>query len=138
MARHHKIGLDSNILIAIVEANPHYGEQARIVFNRFQHYGNQIWISAITIPEVLIKPIEKRAKKILTDYENLLFSGAFLYAPITLATARQAAYIGGASHLHAADSLILASFLESGVTGFVTADKGFQSVNDMEILLITE
>ncbi len=134
--RHARVGVDTNIVIAIVEAHLHYGDQARNVFKLFNQHGTEVWISVTTIPEVLIKPVSKKAYEIVRDYEHILFDGLFSFAPISLVTARQAALTGGVYNLHAADSLILASLIEQGVTGFITADQDFKNVTDLEILLI--
>lgn len=137
LKRHAKVGIDSNIFIAFVEAHTGYGAQAKAVFEGVGEYNNEAWTSAITIPELLIKPQREGRAQIVRDYEQLLFNSPFSFAKIELTTARRAAFIGGQYSLKVIDALHIASLLDVGVTGFVTADNDFKRVKDLEVFIIT-
>lgn len=93
-------------------------------------------LSVITIPEVLIRPIRMKQESLHNQYKQLVFGGRFELAPITQTVAEHAATIGGHSKLQTLDALIVASLIEAGATGFVTADQDFSSVDELDVLIL--
>lgn len=137
LRRHQIVGVDSNVLIALIESHPTYRIEAEKVFKGFGKYHNEVWFSVITIPEVLIHPLRKGRPEVATDYERRLFNSPFSFAEISLTTARTASALGGQYNLRVADALILASLLEHQITGFITAEKIFKRIKEIEILAIS-
>lgn len=136
LKRHRIIGLDSNILILWVERHPAYVEQLRLLFRNFDEFGTVPWVSAIAIPEVLTKPLRERKLEVVNDYEELIFGRQFSIAEIDRFVARRSALVGAIYNLKPRDSLHVASVLDAGATGFVTADRDFTLVKEPEVLMI--
>ncbi len=136
LKRHSSVGFDANVLIGLIEANAEYGKTAKAVFQAFGRHNNRVWTSVITVPEVLSKPISQAAQKVVRDYEEQLYSSPILFAEITLSIARTAALFGGQYKLKVRDALHVASLIAYGVTGFITADKDFKSIEELEVFLV--
>lgn len=136
LKRHHKIGFDNNILIALVEGNPTYGKKVLETFEQIEITGNEVWTSVITIPEVLIHPLRQNLYDIANLYESKFEEPDLHIAEINLLTSRYASRLGARYKLDTKDALILASLIEVGVTGFITADKDFERVKEIDVLII--
>lgn len=136
LKRHSSVGFDANILIGLIEANLEYGKAARGIFQAFERHNNRVWTSVITIPEVLSKPISQGAQNVVRDYEERLYSSPILFAEVTLSIARTASSLGGQYKLKVRDALHIASLMAYGATGFITADKDFESITDLEVFLV--
>lgn len=136
LRRHTKIGFDSNVLIVLVEPNIEYGKIVRAIFESLDILNKEIWTSVLTIPEVLIKPMRDRKSEIVVQYEKVLYNSPFSFAEVRLATSRTATLLGAHYNLASHDALILASLMEAGITGFITADKDFKGVQEVEVLLV--
>lgn len=131
--RHQRIGLDSNIIIALVEDNPTLSDQIEDIFTSMVVSRHQIWLSVIGVTEVLIKPTTLKNALLKRQYEDLLFSGQFSFADVSLEVSRKAAEL----NLKVRDALHVASLIEAGVTGFITADKGIKSTKELEVFALT-
>jgi predicted nucleic acid-binding protein len=136
VARHRVIGIDSNILIAHFEQAADYAKSAGQLFQAFDQRGTQVALSTITIPEILIHPLRSGSHQLVQRYEQFIFRGQFIVAGITQIIARDAAEIGARSKLNSLDALIVASLIEAGATGFVTADQDFAAVAEIDVLIL--
>jgi len=132
LAGHKRVGVDANVVIALVEKNLDFREQIKEIFALADDIGSEIWISAIGVTEILIKPTQTKNFALQHQYELALFSGRFSFAPISLEAARRAASFD----LKVRDALHIASLLEAGVTGFVTADRAIKSIKGLEVLTL--
>ena len=135
--RHRVIGLDTNVLIAHFEQAALYAKTASRLLQEFETTNARGMLSVITIPEVLIRPIRLKNDSLRDQYERLVFGGRFELAPITQSVAEHAAVIGGRSKLQTLDALIVASLIEAGATGFVTADQDFKHVTELDVLVLS-
>ncbi len=71
LLENHIVGIDSNVLIALIETNANYSASAKQLFRQIKKHNNQVWFSAITIPEVMKKPLETKKQTIIKKYEEL-------------------------------------------------------------------
>ena len=134
VSRHERIGLDTNIAIALIEGSPSY-ERSVLGFFRLVGLSDcQMWLSVVSLPELLIKPTKERADVTLARYQEWFIDLSF--AVIDLVAAEQAVELGAQNGLKPADALILASLEQQGVTGFVTADERFRRIKELDVLLL--
>ncbi len=136
LGQHKKVGLDTNILIALVEQLASYKRQVAQLLQALDHHQTLLYLSVVSVAELTLKPAQDNRPDVVGQYEIALANGRFLFAPISLSTARLAARITASNRLKVVDGLILASLVEQGATGFVTADRDFRRVSELDILLI--
>lgn len=136
VAKHHKVAFDSNILIGLFE-DTDYSKQARQFFDAVQQSHAELWTSAMTIPEVLTKPMRHGTTELVRTYEVALFESTLSFAPVSARTAHRAAQLGATQKLEIRDALHLASLLDADVKGFVTADQDFKAVTDLGVYIIS-
>jgi elongation factor P--beta-lysine ligase len=76
---HQKIGFDTNVLIAHIEGDKDYSSLATEVFRACVRHNKEMWLSVISIPETLVKPLLKRSSNLnrccLRAHSHLLRSG---------------------------------------------------------------
>jgi len=134
--QHERIAFDSNVLIGFVE-QVDYTAQAIQFFDAADRYERDLWTSVMTVPEVLIEPRTHKSENIVARYEQLLRADSLWFADIKLDTSRYAVELATIWKLATRDALHLASILEAGVTGFITADRDFAKVDDLAVFVLT-
>lgn len=137
LQKHTKVGVDSNIIIAVVENSKEYGQEAIRAIRGIEKNNNEVWLCTMSITELLIKPISLRLFNVVESYKGLLFYGLFNFAPIRERTSLTAAELGAKYNLKVVDSIIITSLLENGVTGFITADKDFKLIEEIDTLILS-
>lgn len=75
LAGHHRIYLDTNIIIYAVEAFPPFKAAAQSVFNALSSGTLQGVTSELTLAEVLVKPIRDKLFANQLAYQELLTNG---------------------------------------------------------------
>lgn len=134
LSRHRRIGLDSNVLIFLIERNSDFARSIDDIFLGVNR--QQFWLSIVAIPEVLIKPIVGDRKALVEKYKEMLGEVDFLFAELTVSTGYLAAELGGRYNLGSRDALHIACLLENGVTGFITADKSLERIKELEVCIL--
>jgi len=139
LARHHKIGLDTSILIYHVEGHPKYLELTRAVFTWLESPGSRAVTSTVTMLELLVQPYRlsdvRRVDELyllLSRYPNLD------WVEPGLEIADRAARLRAENRLGVPDALQAATALASQATGFMSNDKAFRRVTPLDVLLLDD
>lgn len=119
--------LDANVLIYAFESTlAPFGHFSPLVdvFKSFETGKSWARTSLLTRAEVLVHPLRHSNQALLGIYKTLLAGDTFISVDaITVAMVDRAAKLRADGGLRLADALHLASALESGCDGFITADK---------------
>ena len=114
---------DSSTLLAYLNGNEPASPVAALVMDEFVRSGrNRALISAITVTEVLVRPMQTSPSVTLTAEDFLSFFPNLSTHPLDHATAREAARIRAASGLKTPDAVVLATAVVAGVRIVVAND----------------
>lgn len=130
-----RVGFDSNVLIALFE-DTDYSDQAISFFDAVRDSKTELWTSVMTVPEVLIRPTRLGKKALVRAYEQALFDSSLFLSEIKLSTSQRAVTLANRYALETRDALHIASLIEAHVEAFVTADRDFVAVTELDILIL--
>jgi predicted nucleic acid-binding protein len=134
-----RLGIDSGILIYLIEENEKYIDELVKMARKITE-GQITAISAsLTLTEVLVKPLKNKNIELFDTYHKILrYSTGFDLVNLTPEIATRAAQIRADYNLKPPDAIILATALESNCQAFLTNDKQFQQIKEIDILLLDE
>lgn len=132
-----RIYIDANIWIYLIEGNPEFVEATEAIFAQIARDGASVVTSEITIAECLWKPSKTGNSAISELYENLFGSGEIELSPLDGTITRRAAVDGGRLGLKLIDGIHYVSAIASGCNYFLTGDRHFKSVAEMEVVHLT-
>ncbi len=139
LRRHARIGLDTSPFIYDTEDHPRYAGAAHAVFTRIAA-GHSIGVtSTLTMTELLVMPFRSGRP----DAADEMFSTAIQVPNIewlspSLGIAERAARARATYQLRTLDAIQLATALTAGAKGFVTNDKDFRRVTDIDVLMLDD
>ncbi|MDD2741187.1 MAG: PIN domain-containing protein [Rhodocyclaceae bacterium] len=129
--------LDANVLIYAFESTlPPFGRLSPLVdvFKSFEAEKSWARTSLLTRAEVLVHPLRHKNEALLNLYSTLLAGNTFIAIDaISAAIVNRAAKLRADGGLRLADAVHLASALESGCDGFLTADKRLLAYGSQQI-----
>lgn len=139
LRRHRIIGIDTSPFIYHVENHPTYSTVSDGLF-RWIAGGRSIGVtSTLTMTEVLVLPYrDERGDAAEASFSTLIQMGNIEWLSPSLGVADRAARARALYRLRTLDAIQLATALTREATGFITNDKAFQRVNDLDVLLIDE
>ncbi|CAI2719230.1 type II toxin-antitoxin system VapC family toxin [Nitrospina watsonii] len=136
---HPTIGLDSNILIYFIEANPQYHKLCQAIFEAIEDGRNTGVCSTLSLLEILVQPYRQddveRASEfygLLTRYPNMLWKD------LTIHVADLGAQLRAEYNIKTPDAILLATAIDSGATAFIGNDAKLKKVQEIEILILDE
>ena len=123
-----RIFWDTNIFIYLFEASPIFGNQVGELRAKMLRRGDQLLTSALTLGEILVKPLREGNTKLTTQYQSALPSTATL---LTFDAAAAVAYakLRCDPGLRAPDAMQLACAATFGVDLFITNDSRLHGRN---------
>lgn len=137
--RHELLGIDTCIFIFQLERNPKYFDLANKVFMWVEKLNGKAFTSTITMLELLVAPYrERNIEKVNQIYAILATFPNLEWVTPTLGVADLAARLRAKYNLKTPDSIQLASALESRASGFITNDKIYKKVTEIEIMIFDE
>lgn len=133
------VGVDTAPFIYFTEKNPAYFDLIKAIFEYIDDSDLVIVASALTLTEVLMKPIQAENMVLQGEYRDLLLNTENI-STINLNTtiAIKAAELRATYNLKTPDALHLATAINSGADAFLTNDKGFKRVTEIKILILDE
>ena len=136
--KHHLvIGLDSSVFIYHLEDHPRYAPLTEMIFNALEKGTNKGITSYLTLLEILTKPKAKGLFQEARDYEYYLSTFPNLtFYEIGLEVARKASDLRASQRIKAPDALQLATAILYGATAFLTNDRIFERVKDINVLIL--
>lgn len=123
-----RIFWDTNLFIYFLEGNDRLSEATKRLRHSMLTRGDQLLTSAITLGEVLVKPLESRNHALCARYQEVITKSAVLIS-FEASAARKYAEIRSDRSLRAPDALQLACASTAGVDLFVTNDHRLQGKN---------
>lgn len=112
---------DTNLFIYLLEASDARGKRVGGLAQRMLERGDQLFTSALTLGEILVKPIEKKSPALADAYEELLSTRAVVI-PFERRAARIYAGIRQDRAIKPPDAIQLSCAAAAGVDLFITND----------------
>ena len=139
LRRHHRVGIDTSPFIYAAEDHPSYSVPSEYLF-RWIANGRSLGVtSTLTMTELLVLPHRDRSPEAADSmFSTAIQIGNIEWLSPSLGVADRAARARAAYRLRTLDAIQLASALTAEATGFITNDKSFQPVTDLEVLLLDE
>jgi predicted nucleic acid-binding protein len=136
---HATVGLDSNVLIYVLDDDPAHGGMAGAVIDAIARGEAHGILSTLVLTEVCSGParvgdlaLVDRLADDLKSLENTRF------VPVSAEVAIDAAVLRAPGLLSTADAIHLASARSAGATAFVTNDRRIKSTPQVEVLYLDE
>jgi predicted nucleic acid-binding protein len=135
---HKIVGLDTGVFIRHFQG----GEQAEltsVVLGEIQKGNAKGVLSSISFAELMVRPLQAGEDDLADLYRVLIHEMPNLETvSVDPNIASRAAEIRAAYNTGPTESLLLATALESGATGFVTSDPGLKQINGIKVMVLDE
>ena len=139
IARHPRLGLDTNILIYLVQDHPRYGGWCTSLFEAIEKGRGRAVTSVITLLEALVQPYRIRDEELAQQFYGLLSTyPALSLAPVTLEVADHAAMLRARYRLSTPDAIQVATALERHATAFLGNDTYLKRITEIECLILDD
>ena len=138
LARHRRIGLDSNILIYLLETSGPLADAAARIVDAIDAGTTEAVLSTVGLIEILAGPAragDAAAFELTADALRDLLIGV---VSLDRATAEDAAWIRGSLGIGLEDAVHLASSRNAGATAFVTNDRRLRSIPRLEVVYLDD
>ena len=137
LKKHHRVGLDSNILIYFIEGIPAYKKLTQRIFESIEAGQNQGVCSTLTLLEILVQPYRKQNETLLNEFYGLLTTYPNLeWMDMTVDIADPGARLRAEYGLKTPDSIVMATTLRSGATGLIANDAQLKKVKELNVLVL--
>jgi predicted nucleic acid-binding protein len=137
LKNHSVIGLDTSIFIYHLEDHPRYSPLTEVIFNALEKGINKGVTSYLTLMEILVKPKTEGLPQVARDYEYYLTTFPNLtFYEMGLDVARKASDLRSADRIKAPDAIQIATAILYEATAFLTNDKIFERVKEVEVLIL--
>lgn len=118
-----KVFLDTNIFIYLIEDQGQNGRRASALIDRCTVRRDSIFTSALTLGELLVKPVTEGHVSLAAEYEAALTSPGVTLLDFDRHAARRYAEIRLDKSIKAPDAIQLAVAASAGIDLFVTNDE---------------
>ena len=133
------VGLDTAPLIFYIEENPDYIDLVDAFFDDLIEGKFEVVTSTITLLEVLVHPIRNADEALAGQYNDILLSSPHMTTlPVSFATAETAVELRAQHNLKTPDAIQLATALNAGAEFFLTNDRDFPEIAELEVLKLRE
>ena len=117
-----RIFWDTNLFIYLIEDIRDLSERVTVLRRRMLERGDELYTSALTLGEILIKPMEAGNESLARRYESVLLQGAVII-PFDVEPARLYASIRRDRTIRPPDAIQLACAAHARVDLFITNDE---------------
>ncbi len=133
------IGLDTAPLIYFIEQNPNYIDIVREFFMAMNKGEFQVVTSSLTLTEVLVHPLRNGNNQLAQQYRNILLNQDFLTVfSVSPDIAQLAAQLRATDNIRTPDAIQIATAIQNDAEFFLTNDKGFQNIANLNIQILDE
>jgi len=132
-----KVFWDTNLFIYLIEENREFSPAVENLRRRMLQRDDRLYTSAMTVGEVLVKPLSTRNTSIAGRYRKFFASQYVTVAGFDLAAAEAYALIRQDRAIHPADAIQLACAAAAEVDLFITNDDRLSKRNINGINFIT-
>ncbi len=137
LSDHTRIGLDTSIFIYHLERHPRYMPLTQDLLAGVEAGQWTAVASTVALMELTVRPWQLERPDVARAYEEALAQFPHLtLAAVTRDVARQAARLRAQHGLRPADALHVATALAHDATLFVTNDRDFARLDDLEVALL--
>jgi predicted nucleic acid-binding protein len=137
--RHRRVGLDSNVLIYLLEDAGSLGTKAGDLLDAIAQGRPEGVLATIGVAEVCAGPASAGDAALVERYADELGSlDNIRLIALSTDVAAAAAALRGAGAMSLADAIHLASARSAGATAFVTNDRRIKSVPQLEVIYLDE
>jgi predicted nucleic acid-binding protein len=139
LARHPRIGIDSNVLIYLLEGSGREADVAGVVLDAIAAGEGEGVMATLAVAEVASGPARQGDAAMVHRYADELASleGVRLIA-VDSEVAVEAAIVRGASRLSIGDAIHLATARRSGATAFVTNDRRITGIPGLAVVYLSD
>ena len=128
---------DTNLFIYLFEQNPAFGDKVRELRRRMLLRGDHLITSALTVGEVLTRPVRNPDDGALKRYRAAFAHPGIRIAPFDFAAAESYARIRQDRNIKPPDAIQLACAAAAGVDLFITNDERLSRKNVSGISFIS-
>ena len=132
------IGLDSNILIYLLESSGPLRDAAARIVDAIDAGTTEGVLSAVGLVEILAGPARAGDAAAFELTADALRDLLIRVVSVDRATAEDAAWIGGSLGIGLEDAVHLASARNAGATAFVTNDRRLRSIPRLEVVYLDD
>lgn len=119
------------------EDHPRYIPLTEIIFTSLEKGMNKGITSYLTLLEILTKPKTEGALPAARDYEyHLTTFPSLTFFDMGLDVARKASDLRAAARIKAPDAIQIATAIVHGATAFLTNDRVFEKVKEIDVLTL--
>ena len=138
LARHRRIGLDSNILIYLLETSGPLADAAARIVDAIDAGTTEAVLSTVGLTEILAGPARAGDAAAFELTADALRDLLIRVVSLDQATAEDAAWIRGSLGIGLEDAVHLASARNAGATAFVTNDRRLRSIPRLEVVYLDD
>ena len=138
LARHRRIGLDSNILIYLLETSGPLADAAARIVDAIDAGTTEAVLSTVGLIEILAGPANAGDAAAFELTADALRDLLIRVVSLDRATAEDAAWIRGSLGIGLEDAVHLASARNAGATAFVTNDRRLRSIPRLEVVYLDD
>ena len=138
LARHRRIGLDSNILIYLLETSGPLADAAARIVDAIDAGTTEAVLSTVGLTEILAGPARAGDAAAFELTADALRDLLIRVVSLDRATAEDAAWIQGSLGIGLEDAVHLASARNAGATAFVTNDRRLRSIPRLEVVYLDD
>jgi predicted nucleic acid-binding protein len=131
-----RIFWDTNLFIYLIEEFGNLSERVIKLRKRMVERGDELYTSALTLGEILIKPLEMGDEALARRYESALLRGAVII-PFDVEPARLYATIRKDRTIRAPDAIQLACASHARVDLFITNDERLSAKSIPQIQFVS-
>ncbi len=138
LAGHRRIGLDSNILIYLLETSGPLADAAARIVDAIDAGTTEAVLSTVGLIEILAGPARAGDAAAFELTADALRDLLIRVVSLDRATAEDAAWIRGSLGIGLDDAVHLASARNAGATAFVTNDRRLRSIPRLEVVYLDD
>lgn len=130
--------LDSCIFIYSVERLEPYRTMLEPIWQKAGIGSLRLITSELTISEVLVKPLQQANQPLISIYNDLFNSSEISLIPTTRRIWEETAELRARTNLRTPDAVHVATALQERCTTFLTNDRGFRRVEELNVTVLQE
>ncbi|CBE69419.1 MAG: type II toxin-antitoxin system VapC family toxin [Candidatus Methylomirabilis oxygeniifera] len=138
LRRHPVVGLDSNLLIYLIEEHPEYHRLTEKVFGSIEAGRNTGVCSTLSLLEVLVQPYRESNDELVDQFYALLTTYPHIrWIDLSIGIADLGAQLRAKYQLKTPDAILAATSIEAGATGFIGNDSQLKRISELDILILS-
>ena len=138
LVAHRRIGLDSNVLIYLLETTGPLADAAARLIDQIEDGESDAILASIGIVEILSGPARGGDAAAFERIADALRDLLIKVVSLDLSTAEDAAWIRGTLGIGLEDAVHLATARNAGATAFVTNDRRLRSIPHLEVVYLDD